>query len=357
VGALASPADVIGNPKGKLQTLGSIPAFDPRAHRWDTIAAPPTPLAATQLIAFWTGTRLIVIGIPPDTNGPGAHGVGFAYDPGSDRWTAIAPAPAGRALGDAYAWTGDRLLTWAFGAGVSSYDPAADTWTAIDDEHLTGTQAPHGPTDPPVINTNSASAAWTGSELVVADRSTPKVAAFDPATRTWRALPDHPVAGAGPLVWTGTRLGLGDVQNPSWIGPHDAQWQHSKGPISGPGAVADVWADDRFLAFASIPPRSLGSQPPASEVYEGIGFTSKALDLTDGSWVRITGPSTDEIPVTKAARIGDQVFTWGVSGAPGADGRLTIRPATTTIADLLIPANTSPTLPADARAAPSGGSR
>ena len=54
------------------------------------------------------------------------------------------------------------------------------------------------------MNSGNASAVWTGTELVVADRGSSTVAAFDPATRTWRELPNRAGAGGnGRLFWTG----------------------------------------------------------------------------------------------------------------------------------------------------------
>ena len=178
-----------------------------------------------EAVSVWTGTELLVWG--GVTGGGGAHrggalhSDGFAYNPTTDAWRAIAPAPVPGRFDAAAVWTGSRLLVWggldadrrALGRGAS-YDPATDTWMAMP---LSPLRAVGGPT-----------AVWTGTVLFVAGGQNNdtdawilgQAATFDPATDAWHLLEDAPVATDdglfdgmaltarwdAPAVWTGAQV-------------------------------------------------------------------------------------------------------------------------------------------------------
>jgi len=155
----------------------------------------------------WTGREMIVWGglarSPVHEASDGA-----AYDPATNSWRAIAPAPSGvfGVVGTAAAWTGDRAVFWAGNspdgpAAGAIYDPEADTWQRV-------AEGPLGPRE-------GYSTVWTGTELLIIAGTSgdqgarPVAAALNPSENTWRllsALNDLP--GLAPLgaVWDGEQV-------------------------------------------------------------------------------------------------------------------------------------------------------
>jgi N-acetylneuraminic acid mutarotase len=188
-------------------TIGPVPG-----NSWRVLA--PAPLSPRSgAAAVWAGTRMLVwggAGTQRVGNGIAFIGLadGAAYVPRLDRWTRIAPAPLPGMFAPVAVWTGTRMLVWgtadATTAGAA-YDPATDTWQPI---------APA-----PLSARSAAIGVWTGSELLVwggwarGTNATPSGgvvdgAAYDPATNTWRRLPDAPLraASAQTAAWTGSAL-------------------------------------------------------------------------------------------------------------------------------------------------------
>jgi N-acetylneuraminic acid mutarotase len=143
--------------------LARAAAYDPATNRWRRIAPPPAPRNGAN--AVWDGRELLVVG---GAGTPG-HGTpaplrrtGFAYDPAANRWRRLAPMPTGR-IGASAAWTGSQLLLWGGQSSVDgslespprgfAYDPRTNRWTALPQA---GLRARVGQT-----------AAWTGRAFVV----------------------------------------------------------------------------------------------------------------------------------------------------------------------------------------------
>ncbi len=144
----------------------------------------------------------------------------------SPSWQALPSAPIAGRIAEGAVWTGKEMIVWGgvtqkpvratapcdrCASDGAAYDPATRTWRAI-------APAPAG-----VEGVGAGGVAWTGREMVVWASNSPDgpngAAAYDPATDTWRRLP------AGPLgnrelqasVWTGKELlviggALGDTQ-------------------------------------------------------------------------------------------------------------------------------------------------
>ncbi|MGH9150430.1 MAG: hypothetical protein ACRD0F_08845, partial [Acidimicrobiales bacterium] len=80
-----------------------------------------------------------------------------SYDPASDAWRMIADFPAQPRAGAAAVWTGRELALFggsATGAVIGSsaaYDPATDRWRPL----------------PPAPASVNAAAAWTGKEILL----------------------------------------------------------------------------------------------------------------------------------------------------------------------------------------------
>jgi hypothetical protein len=130
-------------------------ALDPVSGAWSPIAARPAPgLCGGDSICdgLWTGGAALF---------PGS---GLAYDPAGDRWSAVAPYPAGEGAlaGEPTVWNGRRLLAWGIPADDGSddppptfglYDPAADRWQTV----------AAGPLKGRGLHT----VVWTGQEMLI----------------------------------------------------------------------------------------------------------------------------------------------------------------------------------------------
>jgi len=244
-------------------------AYDPNTGRWRIIATRPNPDHVVRLGA-WTGTELVVFGVPrSNLGGPATSGA--AYDPATDTWRTIAALPAeistGQVMPMMAGWTGRQVVVYGIGRGepgkasvarAGLYDPKKDSWTVlppIEDATAVGragmagdrfavlglSRGPSGPEprlfvldtgggrwhESPVAPVAIPSypqvpPVWNGRELVVSssDASYPDVpsVAYDPATDRWRTV-DAPIIADLPNGQHGEPLADGrfvaEVQNPN----------------------------------------------------------------------------------------------------------------------------------------------
>jgi hypothetical protein len=182
-------------------------AFDPAASAWRRIAASPL-VGRSWPAAAWTGEELVIWGGSHGSwAGASGLGDGAAYDPISDTWRMIAPAPVPPNSPIVTAWTGRELVVWgsyrgdAAGTGAA-YEPATDTWRTI--------------ADPPIA-LNDVNTVWSGAEVFAfganlgagnhAETPFAVGAAYDPATDTWRTLPPSELSPqASDVAWTGSSM-------------------------------------------------------------------------------------------------------------------------------------------------------
>jgi hypothetical protein len=162
---------------------------------WTPIA--PAPDAARILGArVWTGTEVLFWGGAD----PGEQTNGVAYDPATDSWRTLPPAPIAPDRSDpAYAWTGSEFIVWGgalhssigvqrdgAASGGAAFDPQANTWRTLPDA--------------PIAPRSDAAFGWTGREFVVwggvagTESDGPRMfndgAAYDPSSNQWRRLPN-----------------------------------------------------------------------------------------------------------------------------------------------------------------------
>jgi N-acetylneuraminic acid mutarotase len=112
--------------------------------------------------AVWTGEEMIVWGGASQTSGDGTVPFtdGAAYNPATDTWRAIRPAPNTGLFGATAVWTGTEMLVWGGYDDTSysnrgyRYNPASDTW-----QYITTMGAP----EPRV----GAGGVWTGKAFAV----------------------------------------------------------------------------------------------------------------------------------------------------------------------------------------------
>jgi hypothetical protein len=141
-------------------SLARAAAYDPSTDTWRRTA--PLPVSALHFggTAAWDGREVLVVG-----TGPSARAA-FAYDAAANRVRRLAPMPFGLLHEAAAFWTGRRLLVWGgseTGLGAA-YDPRTDRWSALPPAPLRGF---------------AVALAWTGQSLIVGNGI--HAAAFTPA--------------------------------------------------------------------------------------------------------------------------------------------------------------------------------
>lgn len=233
----------------------------PASSGWEPI--PPAPLSARwNAVGVAVGGEVLLTGgestrpCPPNAScsippGP-LFRDGAAYDPATGAWRRIADAPEGfRAGGVAVVGT---VLYVSVPSGFAAYDTVADAWSRV--------------SSPPRYLSGEPLLAMGDRLLLLARSQEDHVHrdwAYDPATRSWEALPPDPLAPsfdrAG--VWTGERLvvtGKELVDQPGSDGPSLARvaaydpaegtWKRlpDTGQIGG-GHVPWQWAAGRAVAL------------------------------------------------------------------------------------------------------------
>ncbi len=145
------------DPDGKPypSSLARIAAYNPVSNAWRRLA--PLPASRFNAEVVWDGHEMLVIGGVGASKGgkPGSPAeLGFAYDPKTARWRALAPMPTGRASFPAV-WTGKRLLIWGGSTPPSglAFDPTANRWSALPTAPLTGSAR--------------LTAVWTGRSMLL----------------------------------------------------------------------------------------------------------------------------------------------------------------------------------------------
>lgn len=174
--------------------------YDPATDAWTPIpstTATGTPLTADDGVAVWTGTELLVWA----SEGLGSRAA--AYDPATGTWRTTTPSPLTLRSHVAGAWTGTELIVWggishdadgAFAGNPddgAAYDPTTDTWRVLPPAPMVGA----------VVD-----AAWTGSEVLFTPGYSGDPAgtvtarsgggSYDPATDSW-----------SPVTWLGQHPG------------------------------------------------------------------------------------------------------------------------------------------------------
>jgi hypothetical protein len=193
----------------------------------------------------------------------------------------MAPAPIAARSGAAAVWSGDELLVWGgyrfdgverpLGDGAA-YDPATDTWRILPDAPIEARAYP--------------AAVWTGEELLIwggsdAGRLLGDGAAYRPSTDTWRQLPDAPIRPAmkSGVVWTGEDLlvagGLNGGGDTAAYRPNGDTWERR---ATAPGTQTPpypraIWGGGRawFLLvspYAGPIDVELGSYDPATNRWD-----------------------------------------------------------------------------------------
>jgi N-acetylneuraminic acid mutarotase len=153
---------------------------------------PAAEIAAWRPGAFateWTGTELLVWSGGSNHQGAvPAYTDGAAYNPATRAWRSLPVAPVPARYGAAHVWTGTEMLVWGgeecgcprpvADGGGAAYNPATNQWRKLAPAPLRGVRV--------------AAAVWNGQEMFVLRGGTAgkvAVAAYNPSSDSWRSMP------------------------------------------------------------------------------------------------------------------------------------------------------------------------
>jgi hypothetical protein len=258
------------------------------AGRWRSLPPlPPGRLAPRSgAVAVWTGRQLVVWGgLARDRSRTLADGA--AYDPGTDRWEPLPPAPEGQWMLEdegIAVWTGREVLVWggvtieaanpnvARPADGVAYDPARRSWRRL----------PRPPLPLRYVSPNQW-VLWTGGELLAGGVEQGAgggviAGAYDPATDRWRMLPRSPGLTGGPdhlqartAMWAGSRLLVWNFWSPAAHTANNRDAVTAR-PETEPDGI-DLWAydlaADRWTVLPDPPERVRRMLAGASMVWTG----------------------------------------------------------------------------------------
>lgn len=208
--------DNIGYPMIEYEVFHDGAIYDPESNSWSPMA--PAPIALHGHTAVWTGSEMLVWGSAT----MGADG--YAYDPGNDTWRPISNvnAPSPRA-GHAALWTGNAMVIWGgsedWGSDGTSpgtggfYYPATDSWVPV----LTSGAPAGGDGRWAEDGERGVELMWTGERLLAVPINTYSDASrqwlqvggvYDPQTGNWQRIETSGAPNGRPYmaVWNGFRL-------------------------------------------------------------------------------------------------------------------------------------------------------
>jgi hypothetical protein len=249
-------------------------AYTPATNKWRRLAPLKGPVGNAQgeYHAVWTGKEMLVLG-PFDFQ---------AYDPANNRWRRPAPPPTAVDGAGLVVWTGKELIDWgggccgdAFSTGWA-FSPIANRWRKLPTSPLAPSQGPSG--------------VWTGHELIMLvsgidpdgkpyPTSLARIAAYTPATNSWRRLAPLPEPRLGARVtWDGHEMLLiggagapkaGKPASLAKVGfaynPATNRWRQISPMPTGRTNFPTVWTGRRVLIWGgSTPPNGLALDPAAN---------------------------------------------------------------------------------------------
>ena len=203
LGRTSAPRTAAPVPPKPTAPVASVSAAQLAAGHWSVL--PPAPITPrTGASVVWTGTELLVWGGGSSAAGQTLHSDGAAYNPRTGRWRSLPPAPLSSRVEQTAAWDGAEMIIWGGYDQLSAlhvtndgaaYDPQTDRWRMLPPAPLSARAQ--------VIST------WTGTDLILLGgypavtrdfNSFHDGASYDPSTDRWTAIlpptppPGHPVA-------------------------------------------------------------------------------------------------------------------------------------------------------------------
>lgn len=273
-------------------------AYDPVRRSWRRLPSLPSKRGQSQgePQAVWTGTEMLIWG--------GSHHE--ALNPATGSWREVPRPDKATPVGASFALVSTGTQVIGFGgydggylATGGSWDPATNTWTAL----------PKGP-----LTARVTSAAWTGSEVVFvggegAGPQDPEsqaplkdVAAYNPATRTWRELAPMPFAGKVQAHWDGKRLiAVGDKQAAAFS-PDTNTWTPLGTGLKERDDAASVLAGDRLVVMGGWVP---GSDPAK------VAGGGQSYSFTSNTWSTLPKAPVADRFGRVLVWTGTRVLAWG----------------------------------------------
>lgn len=263
------PGDRRAAPESLFRVDGA--AYNPTTDKWRRV--PPAPVDGQDSPAVvWTGHEMLVWGAR--STGPGTYSVAAAaYNPQENTWRKLSAAGLPARAESTAVWAGTELIVWGgrsdvgYMADGAAYDPVRDRWRPVPPA--------------PLSARGSAMMFWTGREVLVVggfERGPccNDAASYDPALNTWRRIADPGGPVSPPAVAAGRRLLLSNTSERRVAGyVYDAQsdtWRsRPAAPIALAAETTAVWTGEEMIAWGGawyydpIPERSDGAAytPPS----------------------------------------------------------------------------------------------
>ena len=263
-------------------------AYDPTTNNWRTIAPAP--------VRVRPGDRLVTAGGVVVLRHWMLHGSRwFTYEPDHDRWSRIRRVPPG--VGDGPSAIGSRIYATA-GRRVATYDVSRSRWRLL-------------PPDPirPRLAQRTVTATTSGPVVTGTDSSQPNDG-HQPSLlladvwdgRRWRRLPPSQQLGNGAWTWTGTRM----------VDPE---------PFTLDGGEVDGWGRS-YPVGGTLDPASGRWGPLPAALVEPPESDGRGWDVTasGGPWMSVLGQVYDD----DTGRLGtlvrpDGAPDYGVAGVWSGD--------------------------------------
>lgn len=195
---------VWGDPDRGRSTKGNRgAAFDPDANEWRPIPSGPLTGRSGHL-AVWTDDELIIWGGSlTDFNRERYDGEGAAFDPETDEWRQLSPAPLPAGYDAMGAWTGTEVIVMVSPMGIeeddypkfahaATYDPSSDSWRELERPPFVTNVSPPAPLLDGELFLLSLNGQVDGGEVDGYDKSYDTGGIFDIAREQWRTHSDPP---------------------------------------------------------------------------------------------------------------------------------------------------------------------
>lgn len=298
-------------------------AYNPATDSWRKL--PPAPVEGDARKAVWTGHEVLLwLGANIQSGEAGQDLVGAAYDPATDSWRRLPPHPFADSFAYPTVWTGEEMI---IAAGIdysgknpprgAAYDPSSDTWRRFG-------SSPLAPPD-------WTNAIWAGHEMIVwggggACEGCPPWSggfAYNPSTDMWRELPTAPIADRANFeaVWTGEELIVwGGQAGPSGMSdgaaydPRSDTWRTIRyGPLDPRYWASTVWTGTQVIIWG-------GYNVYAPKGAQRVFGDGAAYDPETDSWHTLPNAPLDPRCNHSAIWAETQMIVWGGTEHCGSVG-------------------------------------
>jgi N-acetylneuraminic acid mutarotase len=208
---------------------------------------------------------------------------GASYDPATDAWTVLRPAPLEARISHRAVGSAQRMLVWGGSSGEGQggkyfadgavYSPADNTWTPM--AAFPETREGGG--------RDTFSSVWTGEKMLVWGGFSRNAtcnpcnhedgAIYDLANNKWTLMSPGPLSGRGAhgAVWTGREMVVWggfnstEMDDGAAYNPESDTWSALPSvPLLPRQLFAMVWTGDQAVVWGGRGPQGDGTQPQAN---------------------------------------------------------------------------------------------